>query len=486
MANNIPISEKSKSIIYDYPIIKKRTDMAYTELRKYTDDWQKFQQIWMYNYTVRDLLKTGANVSYYVFESSAERKSYKAGQSSHVAMYPNAAAKGVFNDIQHTIPDTPVFTSVFGGDASVTLTWAVPANNESPILSYTITSYDISNNITTKLVTSATGSTGLPNTVKFTGIVNGISYRFTIYATNDIGNSYTSAFTNAVIPKTIPEQPTAFVVFQENNYFTTQWLVPLNGGSAITSYLLTLCDASNNILRDVSNNILRDVSNNILRDASNNILRDASNNILRDVSNNILRDASNNILRDVSNNIIQNIINEEDVLNTKQGLLVVTNTGGGQVPYTISNPIASNLVIGNYYSFKLLARNAAGDSLITTLAAPVRFIKIPEQAPLWVAGSDVVYNASEDRLRFTFTQTADDRNMTTSYTFSSIPVAIERTLSVQNTTSTNVGGAIQVVASIVDIPDNTYTFTVYAYNIATRVTDYRRSLNSSPVIVSKV
>ena len=428
--------------------------MAYTELRKYTDDWQKFQQIWMYNYTVRDLLKTGANVSYYVFESSAERKSYKAGQSSHVAMYPNAAAKGVFNDIQHTIPDTPVFTSVFGGDASVTLTWAVPANNESPILSYTITSYDISNNITTKLVTSATGSTGLPNTVKFTGIVNGISYRFTIYATNDIGNSYTSAFTNAVIPKTIPEQPTAFVVFQENNYFTTQWLVPLNGGSAITSYLLTLCDASNNILRDVSNNILRD--------------------------------ASNNILRDVSNNIIQNIINEEDVLNTKQGLLVVTNTGGGQVPYTIGNPIASNLVIGNYYSFKLLARNAAGDSLITTLAAPVRFIKIPEQAPLWVAGSDVVYNASEDRLRFTFTQTADDRNMTTSYTFSSIPVAIERTLSVQNTTSTNVGGAIQVVASIVDIPDNTYTFTVYAYNIATRVTDYRRSLNSSPVIVSKV
>ena len=433
--------------------------MAYTELRKYTDDWQKFQQIWMYNYTVRDLLKTGANVSYYVFESSAERKSYKAGQSSHVAMYPNAAAKGVFNDIQHTIPDTPVFISVVAGDASVTLTWAVPASNESPILSYTITAYDASNNGISKVVT---GSTTLPNTVNFTGLVNGISYRFTIYATNDIGNSYTSSFTNAVIPTTIPEQPTAFVVFQENNYFTTQWLVPLNGGSSITSYVLTLCDASNNILRDVSNNILRDASNNILRDASNNILRD------------------------LSNNIIQNIIRDADVLNTKQGLLVVTDAAGVQVPYTIGEPIASNLVIGNYYSFKLLTRNAAGDSLITTLAAPVQFIKIPTQAPEWVAGSDVVYNPLEDRLTFTFTQTADDRNMTTSYTFSSIPVAIERSVTIQNTRTANVGGVIQVVASIVGIPDNTYIFTVYAYNIATKVADYRKSLNSSRIIVSKV
>jgi len=462
MANNIPISDKSKSIIYDYPIIKKRTDMAYTELRKYTDDWQTFDRVWMYNYTVRDLLKTGANVSYYVFESSAERKSYKAGQTSHVSMYPDAAAKGVFNDIQHTIPDTPAFTSVVAGDASVSLTWTVPASNESPIVSYTITAYDASNNISTKVVRSVTASTTLPNTVKFTGLVNGISYRFTIYATNDIGNSYTSAFTNAVIPTTIPEQPTAFVVFQENNYFTTQWLVPVNGGSAITSYVLTLCDASNNILRDVSNNILRDASNNILRDASNNILRD------------------------LSNNIIQNIINEADVLNTKQGLLVVTDAAGVQVPYTIGNPIASNLVIGNYYSFKLFARNAAGDSLITTLAAPVRFIKIPAQAPEWVAGRDVTYNPLEDRLTFTFTQTADDRNMTTSYTFISIPVAIERSVTVQNTTTTNVGGGIQVVASIVGIPDNTYTFTVYAYNIATKVADYKKTSNSSRVIVSKI
>lgn len=483
MANNIPISEKSKSIIYDYPLIKKRTDMAYTELRNYTDDWQTFERVWMYNYTVRDLLKTGANVSYYVFASSAERKSYKSGQSAHVSMYPADAAKGVFNDIQHTIPDTPAWTNIVGGDTIVTLTWAIPASNESPILSYTIAGYDISNNITTKVVTA---STGLSNTFVFTGLVNGKSYRFTIYATNDIGNSYTSAFSNSVIPKTIPQQPTAFSVFQENHYFTTQWLVPANGGSDITSYILTLCDASNNILRDVSNNILRDLSNNILRDASNNILRDASNNILRDLSNNILRDASNNILRDVSNNMIKNVITDTGVLNTKEGLFVVTDTSGVQSPYRIREPITSYIEIGNYYSFKILARNASGDSLITTLSAPVRFIEIPNQAPAWDATNAVTYDRDADKLTFIFTQTVDDRNMTSSYTFSSSPLAIERNILVENTTSANVNGLIQIVASILGIPDNTYTFTVYALNKATKEADYRKSANSPPVIVSKV
>ena len=429
MANNIPISEKSKSILYDYPIIKKRTDMAYTELRKYTDEWQTFDRVWMYNYTVRDLLKTGANVSYYVFESSAERKSYKSGQSSHVSMYPDAAALGVFNDVPHTIPDTPEWTNVVAGNTIVILSWTVPASNESPILSYTITAHDVSNNKISQTIPSPV------NTWEFNNLVNGKSYRFTIIATNNIGNSYSSDFTISTTPKTLPGQPTAFSVFQENYSFTTQWLVAANGGSAITSYILTLCDASNNILKDVSNNM------------------------------------------------IQNDIRDAGVLNTKEGLFIITNTAGVQVPYTIGNPIASNLVIGNYYSFKVLARNSGGDSLITTLSAPVRFIEIPAQAPVWVS---IIYSPSTDRLTFRFTQTAADRNMTTSYIFSSNPIAIERTTLVQNTTSTNLGGLIEVVASIVGIPDNTYTFTVYASNIATKVEDYKKSLNSPPIIVSKI
>lgn len=407
--------------------------MSYTELRKYTDDWQTFDRVWMYNYTVRDLLKIGANVSYYVFEDVAERRSYRAGQASHVAMYPDAAAKGVFNDIQHTIPDTPTWNTVIYKNASVELTWSIPPSNESPITSYTITSYDVSNN------TISQTAPGSKNLWIFTGLTNGASYRFRIFSSNDIGNSPISDYSISVIPKTFPEQPTGFSVFQGDNCYTTQWLVPYNGGSPITSYILTLLDVNNNTMYDTSNNL------------------------------------------------IQNIISEADVLNTPEGLLIVTDSNKNFRPYVMGQPIQSNLVIGNSYSFAVSSKNLVGESDITTLVSPVRFIRSPINAPVWVATNDAVYDPAADKLTFTFRQTAEDRNMTSSYRFISNPDAIDRTVPVENTTSTDVGGVIQVVAFIKNIPSNTFRFTVYAFNIST--TDSTKKISdppSSAVIVSRV
>lgn len=434
MANNIPISEKSKSILYEYPLIKKRTDMAYTELRKYTDDWQTFDRVWMYNYTVRDLLKTGANVSYYMYEDVAERKSYRAGQASHVAMYPADAAKGVFNDVPHTIPDTPTWNTVIDKNTSAELIWNIPSSNESPITLYTIISYDVSNNTMTQ---TAPGSS---NSLIFTGLINGLSYRFRIFSTNNIGDSPISDYSNPVIPKTSPDQPTGFSVFQGDNYFNAQWIVPYSGGSPITSYTLILCDENNNILNDASDNP------------------------------------------------IQNIITEEDILNTPEGLLIATDASGFQVPYTIVAPIASKLVLGNYYSFIITSSNLLGESAdITVLKSPVRFIRTPLLAPVWVASNDVVYDSSGQKLTFTFTQNAEDRNMTSSYRFISNPEAIDRSVPVENTISTIVnGGLIRVVASTTYIPSNTYTFRVYAYNSATTDSNKKISNPSSVVIVSRV
>lgn len=434
MANNIPISEKSKSILYEYPQIKKRNDMSYTELRKYTDDWQTFDRVWMYNYTVRDLLKTGANVSYYMFENVAERKSYRAGQASHVAMYPDAAALGVFNDIQHTIPDIPKWKTVVGKDASVELSWIVPPSNESPITSYTITAYDVSNNV---IIQTAPGST---NMWIFTGLVNGTTYRFTIYATNNIGNSPVSDFSISVVPKTSPTQPIGFSVFQANKKFIVQWLVPYNGGSPITSYTLTL------------------------------------------------RDATNNTMYDLCGNPIQNIITDARVLSTPKGLLIITDSAKKFTPYEIGEPIQSNLVIGNSYTFTVSSQNVAGESRITILSSPVRFIQIPQNKPKWIS---VVYNQSERKVIFTFTQTALDYSMTTSYKFISDPTAVERTVLTKDTSSTtsydSSGNPIyRIVASIIGIPDNTYTFIVYGANVANNDQNLEMSASSPSIVVSEI
>jgi len=447
MANNIPISEKSKSIIYDYPLIKKRTDMAYTELRKYTDDWQTFDRVWMYNYTVRDLLKTGANVSYYIFEDVAERKSYKAGQASHVAMYPDAAALGVFNDVQHTIPDTPTWNTVTYKNASAQLSWNIPPSNESPITSYTITSYDVSNNTITEI---APGST---NFWIFTGLTNGVSYRFRIFSSNDIGNSPISDYSSSVIPKTSPDQPAGFAIFQANAYFKVQWLVPYNGGSPITSYILTL------------------------------------------------RDANNNTMYDLCGNPIQNIITDAGVLNTPKGLLIITDSNKKFISYAIGQPIASYLVIGTSYSFTVSSKNLVGESDITILKSPVRFIQTPRNPLVWVS---IVYNSSQDKLTFTFTQSVIDYSMTTSYKFTSDPVAVERTVLIQNTspkypkpnepnvpteqTDSSGNKFYTIVASILGIPDNTYTFQVYASNIANDDSNpvYPSESSQPPTVISKI
>jgi hypothetical protein len=438
MANNIQISEKSKSILYEYPQIKRRNDMSYTELRKYTDDWQTFDRVWMYDYTVRDLLKSGANVSYYVYENDTERKSYRAGQTSHMSMYPEAAAKGVFNDVPHTIPDTPTWNTLSGNNASVELTWNIPPSNESPIISYIITSYDESNNTITNVVSGST------NSFIFTGLTNGLSYRFRIFSKNDIGDSPISDYSNSVIPTTFPEQPTGFSVLQGDAKFYVQWIVPFNGGSAITSYNL------------------------------------------------ILYDENNNPIKDESDNPIQNIITNADlsgakVLNTPEGFLVITDSDKQFTPYEIGDPIQSRLVIGNSYSFILTISNSLGESPdITILKSPVRFIRTPQNAPVWVATNNAVYNALMQKLTFTFTQTAEDRNITSSYQFMSTPEAIDRSVPVENTTSTNVGERIQVVAFITNLPSNTFTFRVYAFNRATTEDNKKISDPSSPVIVSRL
>jgi hypothetical protein len=440
MVNNIPISDNSKIILYKYPQIKKRNDMSYTELRIYTDDWQTFDRVWMYNYTVRDLLKTGANVSYYAYESVAERRSYRAGQASHVSMYPDDAAKGVFNDIQHTIPDTPTWNTVVGKNASAELTWNIPPSNESPIISYTITAYDVSNNTITQITPGST------NFSIFTGLTNGLSYTFRIFSTNDIGNSPISDYSNSVIPKTSPSQPTGFSIFQANSYFNVRWIVPYNGGSVITSYILTL------------------------------------------------RDANNNTMYDLGGNPIQNIITNTDlsgaaVLNTREGLLIITDSNKTFFPYAIGQPIQSYLQLGTSYSFTVSAKNASGESDITILKSPVRFIQTPRNPPVWV---NIVYNVSQDKLTFTFTQKLQDYSMTTSYKFTSSPVAVDRTVSIQNTTATsgydsNGNSIYTIVASILGIPDNTYTFKVYASNIANNDSNpvYTSESSTPSTVISK-
>lgn len=99
------------------------------------------------------------------------------------------------NAMPRTVPGMPSGVTAVAGNASVTITFTAPADNGgSPIESYTAVALPGG---------KTAESTGSP--IVFTGLTNGVSYRFTVKAHNDAGAGLESAASNNVVP-TAPDE----------------------------------------------------------------------------------------------------------------------------------------------------------------------------------------------------------------------------------------------------------------------------------------
>ena len=96
-----------------------------------------------------------------------------------------------------TIPDQPTVIVATAGDSSAVITFTSSYDGNSPITGYTVTAYT---NGTPAGITAAASAS--PITVS--GLANGITYTFTVKATNSIGTSLESVSSNAITPVTIP------------------------------------------------------------------------------------------------------------------------------------------------------------------------------------------------------------------------------------------------------------------------------------------
>lgn len=86
--------------------------------------------------------------------------------------------------------------STTDGAVSATARWTAPANDGgSAITSYVVTARRVSNGVTTTRTTTNVGS------LRFTGLVNGATYRFSVQAVNAIGTGTASALSNQVIAR---------------------------------------------------------------------------------------------------------------------------------------------------------------------------------------------------------------------------------------------------------------------------------------------
>ena len=131
-----------------------------------------------------------------------------------------------------TAPGSPTGVSASAGDSTATVSWTAPPNGGSPITGYTVTSDPDGVTATTLGATSTTVS----------GLTDGITYTFTVTATNGVGTSPPSMPSNPVTPAppTVSDAPTNVTATAGDTQATVQWVAPVsNGGSSIIDYTVT-------------------------------------------------------------------------------------------------------------------------------------------------------------------------------------------------------------------------------------------------------
>ena len=134
----------------------------------------------------------------------------------------------------YTVPGAPTIgTATATGYTTATVSYTAPASNGgSTIISYTAVSSP--GGITTTLGQSGSG------TISITGLTAGANYTFTVYATNAVGNSASSAASNSITTTAarVPGAPTGVSASATGSTSASvSFSAPSdNGGTAITSY----------------------------------------------------------------------------------------------------------------------------------------------------------------------------------------------------------------------------------------------------------
>ena len=113
----------------------------------------------------------------------------------------NAVGNGPASEASNSVtpaaaPSAPTGVSAVAGNKRAKVSWSAPANNGSPITSYTITPFVGS---TAQPATTINGTPPATSTT-ITGLTNGTTYTFTVTATNAIGTSPASEKSASVTP----------------------------------------------------------------------------------------------------------------------------------------------------------------------------------------------------------------------------------------------------------------------------------------------
>jgi len=127
------------------------------------------------------------------------------------------------------LSDPPTSVVASPGSAQAEISWVDPPPCGLPILSYQATASP-----------GGQTTTSASSPAIITGLTNGISYTFTVVATNSLGNSVPSSPSLPVVPASVPGAPVSLTANRVNEQTTLSWITPDDGGLPPLYYTITV------------------------------------------------------------------------------------------------------------------------------------------------------------------------------------------------------------------------------------------------------
>jgi parallel beta-helix repeat protein len=278
------------------------------------------------------------------------------------------------------VPGTPTSPLATAGNASASVTFLAPSNNGSSVITgYTVTSIPAGG------IDSNAGSTSLTHIL--TGLTNGISYTFTVKASNSVGSSVASVASNSVTPKapvatgftftgptsgSVNSASSNFTVTPNNSYTGTITITPTGTGSAgLSAKVLSFSNSSTaqnfTIVPTVAGNITLTATNNgTLTNPSN--LTYTVNAVLPDAPTSVVATAG-----DVSASV-SFVAPGSNGGSAITGYTVTSIPSGGTDTNAGSTSLAhilTGLTNGTSYTFTVTATNSVGSSVASVASNSV-------------------------------------------------------------------------------------------------------------------
>ena len=343
-----------------------------------------------------------------------------------------------------TVPGAPTINTVTPANSAAVITFSQPASDGgSAIAGYAVTSGG-------SLVAICTVS---PCTIS--GLTNGVSYSFTMHATNAIGNGPESAASSAVTLPTAPSAPLIGTATRGNGQASVAFTPPASGGSPITGYTVTSAPGGITATCTTTPCVITGLTNGTAYTftvkATNAVGSGASS-----AASNSVTPATTPGAPTIT--AVSSAANSATVTFTPPasdggsaitGYTLTSAPGGVQVACSASPCTISGLTNGAAYTFTVHATNALGNGPESSASASA--------TPATVPGAPTIGTATGGNGQASVSFTAPASNggaMITSYTVTSVPGGITATCTASPCVITGLTNG------------TAYTFTVKATNPA--------------------